>query len=135
MHLLTDKDGRDLLSLNLGQRFDIDKEPVSNHNKTLYAPLQQHLQITLELIQIILRIHDDWKIGRRLKGLLNPLENQSAKGIRDVEDHNPDNLATTAPKRAGKGIRAVSKPFRCSANQLLRLHCNMFRKWSLIQND
>src|SRR5690349_989765 len=82
-----------------------------------------------------MRVGKNWHIGRLVKGVFNPTENQRAIGVSYIEDHDPDRMTTLAAQRARKQVWPVAQLLGCFVNTRLGCGWNVSSQRSIVQHD
>ena len=103
----------------IAQELNVDEEPVGNHDQGFNMAFEQHLEVSLEAIPLVVRVSENRDIRSLIERIFDSSHDQCAKRVRNVEEHHADALMRPLAARAGHGIRAVLELARNLFNAFL----------------
>src|SRR5271157_2740120 len=97
--------------------------------------LEQHFQITLKALAIVLSIRKNRQITQRIEGVLNPAQDWRAERIGHIDEHYPNALAFLAAQKTGHSIGAVAEALGGFFDALPGARSNITSERRVVEND
>ncbi len=127
--------GRNISFAQVSQYMNINHQPVGHHNQCFDVMLQQHFQVTLEAVALVMRVGKNRYVGRLIKRVLNPAHHRGTERIGNVEEHQPHSMAALAPKKPRHRIRPVTKLLGHFLNAFFCGGSDVARQRRVVQDD
>src|SRR5216683_1095721 len=99
---------------------DIHEEPVGHHDQCFDVMLEQHLQVPLEAVLLVMRVRKNRHVRRLIQRVLNTPQDRHAKGVSNIEEHHSDAVAPPAAKKPRHDVWPVPEFLRYFFDALLR---------------
>lgn len=131
----TNRGGRNLLFVDVGEDVDIDEEPVGHNDQAIDVTLEKHLEITLKTVVLVVGIGEDGKVAEGIEGVFDPAQDGRAEWIGNIEEHYTNALAAAASEEAGHRVWTVSQAFGSLFNAQARAGGDIASEWSIVEND
>ena len=131
----TDRRRRNVALRQIPEQLNIDEEPVRHDDQRLDVPLQQHLEISLKAIPLVMRIRKNRNVRLLIEAILNPTHDHRAKRIGDVEKHHADAVRALAAQKSRHGVRAIAELPRHFFNSFFCCGGDIARKRRIVEDD
>ena len=123
--LPADRSRRNIPFAQIGQHMNINDQPVRHHDQRFHVVLQEHLQVALKTIPLVMRVGKDRHIRRLIQRVFNPAHHRRAERIRNVEEHQPHRVAALTAEKprhciwpVAEFLRGFFDPFLCSGSDV-----------------
>jgi len=130
-----DGDCRNFRFVQVRKNVDVHEQPVGHDNQAVDVAFEEHFQVALEAIALVVGVGEDGKVGERVEGVLDAAQNWSAEGIGDVGEHYADALAALAAQEARHGVRTVAEALGGFFNLFLGAGGDVAGERRVVQND
>src|SRR5262245_61547434 len=71
--------------VQIREHMDVYKKPVGYHDQRIHMPFQEHPEVALESVMLVVCISENRKIAERVKSVLDPAQDGRTKRIRHIE--------------------------------------------------
>ena len=127
--------GGNITFRKIRQQVNVNEEPVRDHNQCFDVTVQDHFQITLEPVPLIVRVRKNRYVRGLVQRVFNPAQNGRTKWIGDVEEHHAHAVRSFAAQETGHRVRPVTQLPRGLFNFFLGGRRDISGERCIVQNN
>src|SRR6266702_4504925 len=95
-HLPTNGGRRNVSLAEVREQLDVHEQPVRHDDQCLDVMFQQHFQVALKSVSLVMGIRENRDVRGLIKRVLDTAQDRRAKGIGNVKKHHSDTVAPFA---------------------------------------
>src|SRR3989454_1708622 len=114
-------DRGDSPALEIGEKIDVHRKPIGDDDQPLDAAIEEHLEVTLEAMRLVVRVGQHGQVRRLIERILDAAENGRTERVGQIEDHDADGVGAAAAQVTSERSEEHTSELQSPCNLVCRL--------------